>query len=291
MEVPVEELWRGEMYREGVPAAMLSRPARWGEDSLTFFLDAGQRNSYLTANWRFDVTDLVRRALEMYTDGLHAHAKELQSRPLTAHPDEELLLAFLMAGYNSLMGAATLTFSHQLTEAPKLLRGAIECAMYAYHCRKNPSAGSRWTDKPPFDFQIPQTGAMKKKRRNVGREFSVSLIAQELEKDDPKLADAVRGLYQRMIDTGGHYNVEARARHEWHLQLADRRRVFFRAIGATEGECRIAVGRIARVAVCCLYVLQFVFEQSWGAAGLNQQLEALIADGNVALEKGSLPAV
>lgn len=258
----------------------VSRPPGWGDDPLTEFLQAVEGNTYLTVRAHKAAVKRLRAGIELFETGSNAYFTERRKNSATDSYFESLDRAFplLMATYQSIYAALTLTFSSQMTEAAKPLRGAIETALYAYYFYRDPKAYRLWESRPTADDLrvAARANEARKARSKVGRELSATRILAVLHEKDAKLADLTSDLYEHLIDVGGHFNMSVFQTHTrfTRLQNPDRQRVDYRLIGATASERTKGLELLSRVTSCTLRVFQIVFRDFWQPAKVSDQLTA-----------------
>lgn len=117
--------------------------------------------------------------------------------------------AFLAGSHSSWLAAANLALSAHLAESFQPLRSCLESAFYGYHIRIDPLAWDRWSKRPTLatiDANAARETDLKRLRRDVGREFSVTTIAKSLSESDSRLSKRAVRLYDELIDYGAHFN-------------------------------------------------------------------------------------
>ena len=222
---------------------------------------------FYTANRNRARLKRLRTAMRLFSDGSEAYSRARGKHALSDRRFETIdcVFPFFMSCRTSLYGGATLTFGHQLSDAAKCLRGALEAAFYAYRVFSEPAAWERWATRPSASRLRTSAGLgeARKQRSAVGREFSVPTIARNFPSDAARLASAAIDLYEELIDVGGHFNepvFQASTEMIVHERVAEIR---YRLIGGDDREIGEALDRLATTAGMCLRIFALAFAEFW----------------------------
>lgn len=164
---------------------------------------------------------------------------------------------FLAASRAGLLAGGTLTLQHLLMDAAKPLRGAVEAAFGAFHVYHDPSAWTRWRQRPLAHECTRGPGDAARVARNaVALEFSVATVTREVRGWSAPLAAAGLRLYDELIDAGGHFHYAA-------FDLIE-----------TPDEAEVANGlkRVNRTAVVCLRMLDLLYGGIWNDRRLSERV-------------------
>ena len=246
-------------------ASVLARAATerypdWGGgDQLTHVLQRGAENASFTVAHHPKAVNRFREAMDLFAEGIVDYEEVRRcGRSDFGFVRYDRALTFFTGARRSLLCGAKLTYEHELTDAAKPLRGAIEAAFAACHVFSDPGAYERWMNRPPASrCSNPREDAARLTRREVGTEFGVPRLAAELRSWSISVASAAFDLYEELIDVGGHFNVAT-------LQ--------FTTIQPDGTELSKALSRVNRTAVTCLRMLDLVFAPVWSDAKLSQQI-------------------
>jgi len=253
-------------------------PEGWGDDELTEVIATAAKNSYYTVNRNRAAVKRIRTATILFAEGAEQYSIVRGAYLVTDGRffKFDFALPFYMSCRASLLAAATLAFGHQLPDAAKPERGALEAAFYGYHVFADPSAWDRWTDRPLVTSlrNEARKEEARRQRTAVGREFSVVAISKELAAVDRKLATSAVDLYDELIDSGGHFNMPAFQAMARVTRDEQSTTVHFTAIGASDPEIKEALDRLQRAYVVCLRIFEIVFRGLWAKSRLSDRINA-----------------
>lgn len=163
-------------------------PPRWGDDSLTEFIQGAAANILAT---------FVRKPAFGVLVAVDKNFMKIGEN-LVNPPD--ILAAFLIhRSHAAFRGACRMAASGQVTETHPLLRSCIEYALYALHINSTPGLGELWLNRHEDADTLKQ----------CRKAFSHIKVVESLEKRDAALHKIVEKLYEQTIDFGAHPNERA----------------------------------------------------------------------------------
>ena len=162
------------------------RPADWGDDKLSEFLDLSEQNQVATfANKKVayhllrEVDDCVQTTIDHLIDC------------------EPVISVFLfLRSHACYRAACRIAMAGQFSEIFPLCRVILENGLYAYHIYRNHTAEQIWIDREADEASL----------KLAKDEFSYGNVRRTLESDDDELATIARTLYERTISFGAHPN-------------------------------------------------------------------------------------
>lgn len=167
----------------------MSLPPRWGDDSLSSFLDQAFKNTLTTFVRKYPGFELLLRI-----DGSFLRIGEN-----LVNPPDILGAALLLRSHSAYRGACRLATSGQAPDTFPVLRVCLEYALYALHINTNPPLGEVWMRRHDDE------GA----KRLVRREFQHVAVMDTLRGHDANLHPIIEHLYERAVDFGAHPNERA----------------------------------------------------------------------------------
>jgi hypothetical protein len=174
--------------------------------------------------------------------------------------------------------------SGQVSEAFPVLRSAIESTWYALHIAKDPKG----TERSEIWLRRNENEGAKTKCKS---EFTVAKVKQTHEALDANTAKELHGIYENLIDFGAHPNqfgvmTSMKKRSESDKQIDFSVGVLYPEPLPVLFALRMAVA----VAIGTLKTFQLVFPERFTLAGIDLEIEKLIAEAN-ALFKSYAPKV
>ncbi len=114
----------------------MSLPPRWGDDSLSSFLDMAYKNVLATfvRKRRGHGVDLLIRIDQSF----------LRVGENLVNPSDTLGAVLLLRSHSAFRAACSLSMSGQVTEAFPVLRACLEYSLYALHINRQPDLGEVW---------------------------------------------------------------------------------------------------------------------------------------------------
>ena len=164
---------------------------------------------------------------------------------------------FLVAARAGFLAGGTLTFQYLLVDAAKPLRGSIEAAFGAFHVYHDPTAWTRWRERPlARECTHGRDDKARQARREVALEFAVPTINRELRCWSPSVAAAGLRLYDELIDAGAHFHYPA-------YQFVE-----------TPGEEEVAnaLRRVNRTGAVCLRMMELLYGGIWNDRRLSDEI-------------------
>ncbi len=161
-------------------------PDRWGEDTLTSYLDNYRMNQFATfVHKRGAVENLIKMDghFEMLIKG-------------AVDPEPFFTMNFLFRAHSAFRSAVGAVMAGQLFEAQTLLRLTLEHAAYAIYVGDDEDRFERWMRRSESSAN----------REAVRREFTHAKIKRHLIETAPDLGAKYEIIYERVIDYGAHPN-------------------------------------------------------------------------------------
>ena len=224
-------------------------------------LQRAAENAFFTVVHHPKAVKRFREAMELFAEGLAAYEdirKNAKDDPHFVRYDHAL--TFFAEARRRLLCGAKLTFEHELTDAAKALRGAIEASFAGCHVYADPGAWERWVSRPVASLCTNDrygAAAARQARLKIGSEFGVCRLAKSLRLRSRELAATGLDLYEELNDAGGHFNVTA-------LQFA--------TVDPESTELKKALSRVNRTAAASLRMLDLIFGDVWPDAGLSRRI-------------------
>jgi len=234
----------------------------YSTDEVTHVLQRAAENAAFTVARHPRAVRRLRRTMDLFAEGMAAYetARARHPRPDIRFGRHDPALTFFAAARRSLLCGTKLTFEHELTDAAKPLRGAIEAALAGCHVVSDPTAWDRWRNRPAATrWRSGQEDSARLARREISTEFGVGRLAAELRKRHPSLASTSFALYEELIDLGGHFNNTALPLTTIHPDSTDLPRALCRA---------------NRTAVTCLRIFDLIFAEVLRDRSLSERIRA-----------------
>jgi hypothetical protein len=164
-------------------------PPGWGGDKLTEFATHAISNSFASYVQMRPAVDVLIEIDEIF----HKAAENLRN------PPDFLGAMLLLRSHFAYRAANRLAMSGEASETFPLLRACLEYALYAVHINRNHGYGEIWLRRHDDE------AALAKARRT----FQHVAVMETLKSVDERLAQQIKGLYERAIDFGAHPNERA----------------------------------------------------------------------------------
>lgn len=172
-----------------VPSVAILKPAEFGKDELSKFLDIAQSNTY--ANFidkKIEFQKLV---------DLDCVFRNLVKN--ISQQDDAIFGLLLMRGHSSYLNAVRLVMAGSVVDTFVLLRAVLESALYGLHIDANEDLWKVWLNRHQSDGDL----------RKCKSEFTYAKVKATLTKKSPLLAQKIDSLYETTIDFGAHPNERA----------------------------------------------------------------------------------
>ncbi|MEA2464795.1 MAG: hypothetical protein QOJ98_2542 [Acidobacteriota bacterium] len=234
-----------------------------GGHEVIHVLQRAAENAFFTVIHHPKAVRRFREALELFAEGLAAYEDvrgDAKDDPRFIPYDRAV--TFFAEARRSLLCGAKLTFEHELTDAAKALRGAIEASFAGCHVYADSGAWERWANRPVASLCTDDrygAAAARKTRLQIGSEFGVRRLANSLRPRSRDLAATGMNLYEELNDAGGHFNVTA-------LQFA--------TVDPESTELKKALSRVNRTAAASLRMLELILGGVWPDAELSRRIRA-----------------
>ena len=242
-------------------------PESWEADTLSQYISAFQRNAvarFADCPEEFqhllEVDTLFRRAIDHFSG-----------------QDDEGCSSFLLRSHAAFLAGTTLTLAGAVADAPMVLRGSLENALYALHCQKSSDAFSIWCERDRDDDT-------KKKAK---AEFTVRKVMDTLQSVSPGIQASAKQLYDATIDFGGQPNIGALAQ-VFEIQASlDSRYYGLDYLSGNNTAVQVILKLCAEIGICSLLVLGKALPDTFSKQKIESSLRPL-ADSVVALARSSL---
>lgn len=250
-----------------------SLPA-WEKDPLSTFLFEAEFNTRVTALNCAPLYDLMRSL-----DGLF---RKVEGAIENDNREALLVSRFLIVRtHSSFLAGIRLAMSGQVFESCPVLRSAVEQAWYALHIAKDPTPPTRaeaWLNRNIGDIE----------KGHCKSEFTVAAVKGTHEKIDPRTAQTLHEIYERLIDFGARPNqfgvMAAVTKSETDAKVSF-------GVGILHPEpLRIAwaLKMASGVAIGALKVFLLVFPERFALLGIDRTIEDLLEHANNVFKPYSL---
>lgn len=254
----------------------------WGDDALSQFLSSAQENERISSLNMPELYELLQHVNAIFQDVMDITEKD--------HSDALLPARMLMArARGSWLAAVRLGMSGLTVETYPLVRSVIENAWYALHIAKDPAndaavATPPVTDEnpaPPTRAEIWLNRRQDKAATDLCREeFKVGNVRRTHEGLDSRNAAAMRDLYDRTIEMGGHPNELGVLGSLTRTETADA--LTFDVAFLTNNPLLIslAIKSAIEAGVGALRVFRLIFPERFDITGLRLKIEKLAVEHN-----------
>lgn len=242
-------------------------PHSWAEDPVSQYISAFHQNS-------------VARFVRCPEQFQHLMAIDALFRNAIEHfsgEDDEGGSSFLLRSHAAFLAGTTLTLAGAVSDAPMVLRGSLENALYALHCQRNPEAFSKWCARD-------QDADAKRKAR---AEFTVRKVMDTLETVSPGIQSSAKQLYDATIDFGGHPNIGALAQ-VFEIQASPESRYYgLDYLSGDDAAAHVILKLCAEIGICSLLILGKALPTTFAEQEIEASLKPL-ADSVVALARSNM---
>ena len=233
----------------------MSLPPRWGDDSLTEFIQRAHQNvlaTFVHKSSAFGYLLKIDRAFLRIGENL-------------LNPSNPIAASLLLRSHSAFRAACRLAMSGQAVDTFPSLRACLEYAMYALHIDTNEDLAEIWFRRHDSEHSLRE---MKKRFRHVE-------VARTLEERDASLHSDISKLYERTIDFGGHPNERAISGSATITRQDGR--VEIQNIYLHEDSLALdhVLRTTAQVGVGSLMVLRHVFKQRFDLLGIRDTIDEL----------------
>lgn len=231
------------------------KPASWGKDVLTDFLQTAEDNSIARFANRPEDFALLTEVDEIF----RLIIDNLDNTP------EWFEAFFLLRSHSAYLATVRLAASGQATESYATSRQCLEFALYGFYLFRHKNLQEVWLSRTESD-------AARDKVRWIFK--SKDMFAQ-LNTDDPKHGKAAKELYERTIDFGAHPNEQAltttmKVVHE------DKKRIMQAVyMHSDDNQTQVALKTAAQVGVTSICIFRNVFKHRYDIIGVTDKLDAI----------------
>ena len=230
-------------------------PPRWGDDSLSSFLDQAFKNTLATFVRKHQGFELLLRIDSSF----------LRIGENLVNPPDILGAALLLRSHSAFRAACRLATSGQAPDAFPVLRACLEYALYALHIDSNQPLGEVWMKRHDDDDA----------KRRVRREFQHVAVLETLRARDATLHPIIEQLYQRAIDFGAHPNERAMTGSMLLEEQPDRVELQQIYLHGDSLSLDHVIKTTAQVGLGSLCILRHIFRHRFEILGLEDVLDQL----------------
>jgi len=189
--------------------------------------------------------------------------------------------AFVVGSHGSWLAAANLGLCMHAADSFQPLRACVESAFYGYYIYSDHAAFVRWKRRPTESAILGAKGTkaetLRKTRKAVGREFSVSAITRTFPASLASLRDRSVQLYEELIDFGAHFNfpVLSRAFRATGMNADDIYSAEVRILLAREPEQVFTFRKLIEGGICALEILNAAIGDAWDSPRVESKIARL----------------
>ena len=230
-------------------------PPRWGDASLSKFIENAIQNSFATfSNLRPQCVLLpeIDKVFRSVQENLN-------------HTKEWFPAIFLLRAHSAYLGGARLSLSGQVPEAYMVLRGCLENSLYGLYLSHSPASQETWLRRHDDE----------KSKKQVRNEFAISSLMRFLESLDPKSGKVVSSLYELTIDFGAHPNERALTSTLQQSETQDSIRFDLIYLTGNTPLLHMCLKNTAQIGISSLDVFRNVFRERFDLLGVTAKLDGL----------------
>jgi hypothetical protein len=232
-------------------------PKNWCKSELTKFLDAAEEQAHATY-----------AVMPEWVEALEAVDKALVEGSITffheIDPSRQTTAQLFMRAFGTYRAAAWLAISGQLFETTILIRSIVESSVYAWACSHSPDHRTKWDERSQG---VPE--------KNKAREaFRWGSLMGMVKTKDPRLAERISKLYEQVIETGAHPNVDGIQLSSETRQIADER--FEISTIFLHGDEAVLIGllNLLRAMELSYWLLDLTIHDRLRILGIDQQVKS-----------------
>lgn len=227
-------------------------PPRWGEDSLSDFLETAYQNRWATFH--------NKKSSFAKLSGIDECFMRIAKDWL--NPKNILTPHFLIRSHAAFRAACEHSMAGQIADSFPQQRACLEYAAYALHIDKNEGLAEIWLQrhdsKSAFDSVI--------------REFKPWKIQETLKNSNRHIAKIFEHLYQQSIDFGAHPNERAISGSLSITDYEGGKRFQQTYLHDDDLSLSHGVTMTARVGICALEILQCAFQARFELLGVRSEI-------------------
>lgn len=231
------------------------KPASWGKDVLTDFLQTAEDNSVARFANRpndFALLTEIDEIFRLVVDNL-------------GNTPEWFEAFFLLRSHSAYLATVRLVASGQATESYATSRQCLEFALYGFYLFRHKNLQKEWLSRTESD----------EARDKVRRIFKTKDMFAQLNADDPKHGKAAKALYERTIDFGAHPNEQA-VTTTMRFVYEDKKRIMQALyMHGDDNQTQIALKTAAQVGVTAICIFRNVFKDRYDIIGVTDKLDII----------------
>jgi hypothetical protein len=230
-------------------------PTRWGDDSLSEFIENAIQNCFATfSNLRPQYLLLaeIDKVFRSIQENLN-------------HTQEWFPAFFLLRAHSAYLGSARLGLSGQVPEAYMVLRGCLENSLYGLYLSHNPASQETWLRRHDDE----------ESKKQVRNKFAVGALMRFLESLDPKSHKVVSLLYELTIDFGAHPNERALTSTLQQSEMQDSIRFDLIYLTGNTPLLHMCLKNTGQIGICSLDIFRNVFKERYDLLGVTGRLDKL----------------
>jgi hypothetical protein len=244
---------------------------QWADDELSKLLGMAEYNTRAGSHSLPEIYALVERVHRAFIRAREAVEKD--------NDQQRLIPRFLLArAYSSCATSIRLSLGGELYETHVVLRAEIEQAWYALHIAKDPAPTTRaevWLRRNEDAAALSRCKA----------EFSIRSVRSTHEALDASTARDLHGLYERLIDFGGHPN-QLGLLAGLTKSDAEKTTTYHVPVLCTDPlPMAVATHAVVAVAVGALKVFQAIYATRFQLVGLDTEIAELVAELNTVFRR------
>ena len=230
-------------------------PPNWADDSLSKFIQDTIDNTYATFH---NLKPPYNRLKDIHI-AFRKIVDNIENTP------DWFATFFLVRSHSALLGAVRLALSGQVPEAYMVLRGCLENALYGFYVTRKAESRETWLRRHDNE----------ESKKKVRKEFKISNLIDLLEKEDDRLRNIAKDLYERTIDYGGHPN--ERALLSVTTKHVDENKTKFQSayLIGNEPALKLCLKSCSQIGVCSLSIFQMIYKERFDILGLSDALMVL----------------
>lgn len=227
-------------------------PAKWGEDSISQFINIAQNNTFATFERLQNNYHILRQINDIYKlaiENLHRTHNWFAN-------------FFILKAHSAYLGSVRLAVSGQCAEAYMVLRGCLESAIYGLYLSRHKASHEVWLNRHNDEESL----------KLVKNEFKIANLLNELKTVDSKTYEVTKLLYDRTIDYGAHPNELALT--SLLKKTEDENNIKFDLnylVGNTPA-LQLVMKTTAQVGICALLIFKNIYKERFDILGISEKL-------------------
>jgi len=227
-------------------------PPNWADDSLSKFIQDTIDNTYATFH---NLKPPYNRLKDIHIT-LQKIVDNIENTP------DWFATFFVVRSHSAFLGAVRLALSGQVPEAYMVLRGCLENALYGFYVTRKPGCQETWLRRHDSE----------ESKKQMRKEFKIRNLIDLLEKEDDRLGNIAKDLYERTIDYGGHPNERALLSVTTKHVDEDKTRFQSAYLIGKEPALELCLKSCSQIGACSLSIFQMIYKERFDILGLSDAL-------------------